>query len=916
MSGIQSSIGVITGIPIQDTVDQLISISARPRDLLVSRTAELKQQQVAITELTAMVIGVQLASDNLGKSEIFDAVNVSSSNVGLVSTQVTGTPTKGSFSFRSLRQAQSHQLLSGRLGSDSEALGAGTLSIRSGGFVDDTLLLEDLNGGAGVERGQFRITDRSGSSAIIDLRNSATVRDVLDAINQQTGINVSAAVQGDSIVLTDNTGRTDSNLIVQQMGTASTASDLGLAGIDVASIEVTGADVVELSRNTRLSTLNDGSGVDFNASLAELEVTFRDNSAALQIDFSDEKTLGELLDTLNAADPARLQAQISADGDRIELIDLTTDAGGSFGVTSLYSGTTAEDLGLTGTAVGDTVTGGRIQGGLGTVLVRSLGGGNGGLGELGQLDLQDRLGNAATVDLAGLETLDEIILAINQSGVGVVARLNEGRNGIAIEDTSGGNGNLIVANNADGLETASKLRIEVDDAVDSIDSGSLDRQTVSVLTRLEDYNHGSGVDERSFVITDSSGAIGAINLATEGLETIGDVIDAINGLDIGVAASINATGDGIQLVDTAGGSGTMSVEESGTGSTAADLGLLGDAELVDLGAGPQQVISGSQTSQLEIAEEDTIDDLITKINDADFGVTASKFFDGVGYRISLVSDETGQAGRFQIQGLESLTRFSTVAEGQDALIALGDGTASLGVLASSSTNTFDQIIEGVSFTTHGVSDEVVTISAVETDSKVVSNVKLFIEQYNKLQEKLKEHTNFESNGSEDNPAIKTGLLFGSTETLRIDQAMGQLVSGRLFGAGDIRSLAEIGIDVKEDGQLELNEEKLKAKYATEPDSFEEFFTTETYGVAAKFNRAIEQLAGEGDSLLITRTRTLQSRIDANNERIEKMTESLEKERIRLLKQFVTLESNIQKLQANQTALSAVQPLPPLASVNS
>ena len=119
MSGIQSSIGVITGIPIQDTVDQLIAISARPRDLLVSRTAQLKQQQVAITELTALVIGVQLASDNLGKSEIFDAVNVSSTNVGLVSTQVTGTPTKGSFAFRSIRQAQSHQLLSGRLASDS-----------------------------------------------------------------------------------------------------------------------------------------------------------------------------------------------------------------------------------------------------------------------------------------------------------------------------------------------------------------------------------------------------------------------------------------------------------------------------------------------------------------------------------------------------------------------------------------------------------------------------------------------------------------------------------------------------------------------------------------------------------------------------------------------------------------------------
>ena len=61
MSGIASSIGLITGIPIQDTIDQLISISAQPRDALVERTATLKNEQVAITELTALVIGVQLA---------------------------------------------------------------------------------------------------------------------------------------------------------------------------------------------------------------------------------------------------------------------------------------------------------------------------------------------------------------------------------------------------------------------------------------------------------------------------------------------------------------------------------------------------------------------------------------------------------------------------------------------------------------------------------------------------------------------------------------------------------------------------------------------------------------------------------------------------------------------------------------
>ena len=36
MGRIQSSVGLITGIPIQDTVDQLIKLAAKPRDLLTS----------------------------------------------------------------------------------------------------------------------------------------------------------------------------------------------------------------------------------------------------------------------------------------------------------------------------------------------------------------------------------------------------------------------------------------------------------------------------------------------------------------------------------------------------------------------------------------------------------------------------------------------------------------------------------------------------------------------------------------------------------------------------------------------------------------------------------------------------------------------------------------------------------------
>ena len=59
----------------------------------------------------------------------------------------------------------------------------------------------------------------------------------------------------------------------------------------------------------------------------------------------------------------------------------------------------AEELGLTATAVGDTITGSRLISGLKTTLLGSLAGGDG-LGTLGASQLTDRSGATASVDLS------------------------------------------------------------------------------------------------------------------------------------------------------------------------------------------------------------------------------------------------------------------------------------------------------------------------------------------------------------------------------------------------------------------------------------------------------------------------------------------------------------------------------------
>ena len=907
MGRIQSSIGLITGVPITDTVDQLISLSARPRDTLVARTNLLQSEQTAVAELTAAVLAVQFAAKSLAEPELLDAKQANSSDSSLLSATVTGDPAAGSFQFTPLAQAQSQQLLSSGLASLDDPLGQGQIAISRGGFVDDGIALEQLNAGQGVARGSIRITDRSGAAAEIDLRFTATIDDVLREINGAVGINVTASADGDAIRLTDNTGQTISNLIVTEVGAGTTAADLGLGGVDVVASQATGNDVLQLYEGLLLSQLNSGNGISLRQGVPDLNVSFRDGSTDLLVDLSslaasdvrDTATVKDLLDAINAADPARLQAQLSASGDEIELIDLTTDSGNTFAVTSALGGSVAEELGFTNASVGDTISGTRLLDGLKDTLLGSLGGGSG-LGTLGVLDLQDRSGASASIDLSSAETLGEVIDAINAAGIGISAQVNTAGNGIDLRDTSGGTGNLQIAN-GDATNTADKLQLAIDDAISSVDSGSLSRQYISRQTKLADYNGGQGVAEGTFVIVDSQGAATVVDV-DEDVQTIGDLLDLINSAGNGVTASINAAGDGIQLVDTAGGSETLRIDASDD-NTAADLQLLGEIQTV----GNDQVIDGSTRLVVDISDTDTLEDLVENLNALSVPLSASVFNAGGGatpFRLSVTSGETGRAGRLLVDTTGANFSLDEVVAAADARLLFGSVEAG-GVVATSSTNQFDSILDGVQLNVNGTSTDPVTITIDASDGSLVSAVETLVNQFNNLRGKLDEHTFF---NEEQNT---TGLLFGSNEALRVETELSNLFSGRFFGVGDVQSLEQIGISFKDDGTLTLDQGKLQAQFAKDPDSLREFFTNETLGFAAKLDALAETLVGEGNSLLVGRAESLSRRIDLNQERIDFMSERLDRQRELLTKQFFNMETVIAKLQESLSVVQGIQALPPL-----
>jgi flagellar hook-associated protein 2 len=911
MGRIQSNVGLTTGFPIQSTVDQLMAISARPRDRLVARNTSLQEQQLALTEISGLVLSVQTTLNRLNGSQPFHEKTVTSQDATLLDATVSGDPVPGSYQFTPIRQAQSQRLISAGFASLDETVGEGTLSLGFGGFLDQGMLLEDLNGGAGVQRGRIRITDRSGASQVIDLRFALTVDDVLGAINNSDAINVTAQTDGDTFRIIDNTGQTASNLMVQAHGSDTTAADLGLADIDVAASQATGLDVLRLHDRARLGQLNDGNGIALRSEQPDLEITFRDGSEPLPVDLdpASTATIEDLLGALNAADPTRLLATLSDDGDRLVLTDLTAGTG-TFSVSSSESGQAAEDLGLTAAAIDGRISSRRLQAGLKTTLIDSLVGGAG--LELGLLHLQDRSGAVATIHLTDAETIDDVINGINDAGIGLVAQINPTRNGILVTDTTGGAENLRIAN-VGGTDTADALGLTADQAASSVTGAPLHRQTVSHHTALDSLHGGQGVRSGSFVITDSSGAAGAVNLTVLNAGTVGDVIEAINELNIGVSARINDTGDGILLTDTAEGSATLAVEDVGRGKAATALRLVGEAVTIDIEGTPTQVIDGALTATIDIQAEDTLADVIEKINDLDAGVRASVLSTGSGatpYRLSLVSEETGRDAQMMIDTGSIDLGLQEINTGQDALLLLGrPDSPGAGMLLSAPTNTFDQVVDGLQLAVNGTSTEPVTVEVSNTDAKAVSELKGLVEKYNALRKRLDELTYF---NEADNT---TGILFGTSEALRIDTGFTRLLSDRFNGVGSVKWLEELGLSLNSDGRLTFDQAVYQETFANDPESVEQLFTDENSGVVAKFKRLIDQLAGEHNSVLTSRTDAMRQTIDNNTRRIESMNQRLERERERLLGRFVAMEEAVARMQSDLNAVSAIAALPPL-TINS
>ncbi len=610
-------------------------------------------------------------------------------------------------------------------------------------------------------------------------------------------------------------------------------------------------------------------------------------------------SLGDAINAINQAAPGKISAQISSDGQRLKLTDLTTGVA-TFSIADLNSSHAAEDLGLNAAASGGVITGSPLLGGLTSSLLKDLNGGAG-LGTLGQLNISDRNGISASVDLSSAVTLDDVIGRINAAGIGVTANVNAARNGIQLTDSTGASAsNFIVANGVDGTQTADKLGLTVNAAVTSKNGGDLALRSVGENTQLASLNGGGGVASGSFTITDTAGHSSKVNVGST-VKTIGDLIQAIENSGLAVQASVNSTGDGVLIADTAHGSGTLQVQE-GSSTTASDLHILGAATTTTIAGLPTQVVNGATTFHVALSASDTLQTLINKINNLNAGVAASESNSGSlvnPFRLTLTGKNTGRASELQFDTSQTSFSLQQTAQAQDALVVAGT-PGSGGFVASSSTNTFKNVLPGATLTVNAVSTSPVTLTVAASNTNLTTAIKTFVTTYNTLRTTISSDTSF-------NTTTNAGaVLQGDSGLLQVDTTLTKLISGQLFGVGGIQSLAALGVTAGQDGTLSLDTTQLQNQVATNPQGVQQFFSTSGLGFSDKLSGAADQLAGVNNSVLINRLNALNTTIANNKKRIDAINAKLTADQARLTAEFNNAEIVISKLQANQSALSAIQ----------
>lgn len=247
------------------------------------------------------------------------------------------------------------------------------------------------------------------------------------------------------------------------------------------------------------------------------------------------------------------------------------------------------------------------------------------------------------------------------------------------------------------------------------------------------------------------------------------------------------------------------------------------------------VTVGGETVDLteDLGDDATLADLIAAVNTADLGVRASALQVSEGqFRLVLTADDTGSLGAFSVDSGGWAEGFEVTQQAHDAMVRVG------GIEVTRSSNTIDDLVDGVSITLHRTTDTAVTVGASRDVEAAVNAVKSFVDAANSALGTISKLTSYDAETG------TAGALQGQFAATRLAAQIRSTISAPVQGlTGADATASAVGIRTARDGTLELDEARLREAFTNDFDATARRFSR----AAAADSDAVSSASGRSDT---------------------------------------------------------------------
>jgi flagellar hook-associated protein 2 len=260
------------------------------------------------------------------------------------------------------------------------------------------------------------------------------------------------------------------------------------------------------------------------------------------------------------------------------------------------------------------------------------------------------------------------------------------------------------------------------------------------------------------------------------------------------------------------------------------------------------------------------------------------------YTLLLSSNETGEANAITVTNDASgfLGTPTPLSAAKDAKVRLGGES---GMLLSNSSNTFSNLIDGVSLTftkAHVAGEAPLSLTVGQDKSATEAKMKSFIDAFNSLMSTFDSLT---ASGGKDS---ERGSLAGDSSIRSVETMLNQVVRTAFGG----KSLIDFGVAADRNGKLTLNAERFAKALAADPAGLDKLFS-EKGNLIDSIDKNIAVYTGSVNGVMKNRKEFINAQIGRVKDQYEALDRQYELHYNRYLRQYTNLMEVMSSMEQTQ-----------------